>query len=122
MLPHCKYVFDLGANIGLAARYFAAKYPACRILSVEPDIANFKLLQLNVANLLKDGRCRALRAAVWSAPGKLNVSAPAQDGAYDAIRVCAGGADPQTSVNAYSMNDLLEISGFPRIDLLKIDI
>lgn len=122
VVADCKYIFDLGANIGLAARYFAAKYPGCRILSVEPDRANFKLLKLNAAALIRNGRCRALRAAVWSGPARLGISEPLDHSGYDAIQVSANAFSNQNTVDAYSMNDLLQISGFPRIDLVKIDI
>src|ERR1700687_4117230 len=36
-LKTCQYVIDLGANIGLASRYFACAYPQCRVFAVEPD-------------------------------------------------------------------------------------
>src|SRR5262249_12200769 len=43
-------IVDCGANIGLTALYLASAYPNARILCVEPDPANFALLQRNTRN------------------------------------------------------------------------
>jgi FkbM family methyltransferase len=41
-------IIDAGANIGLAAVYFANKYPKSTIVSIEPETTNFNVLQKNV--------------------------------------------------------------------------
>ena len=35
-VKECRTVIDLGANIGLAALYFASHYPRCQLFAVEP--------------------------------------------------------------------------------------
>jgi len=42
------FIIDAGANIGLAALYFKALYPAARIICFEPNKTNFELLQANI--------------------------------------------------------------------------
>jgi len=44
-------VFDLGANIGATAVFFAIRYPGSRVLAVEPHPANAALLRRNTAGL-----------------------------------------------------------------------
>lgn len=44
-----KFILDAGANIGLAARLFATLWPNSTIVALEPDHANFAMLQLNAA-------------------------------------------------------------------------
>ncbi len=46
-------IIDCGANIGITALYFAARYPNARIYSVEPDPSNFAILKQNVASELR---------------------------------------------------------------------
>ncbi len=42
-------ILDIGANVGLTAVYFANRYPAARIISVEPESENFDVLVQNTA-------------------------------------------------------------------------
>src|SRR5262245_30159398 len=49
-INNIKYIIDIGANIGIATRLFAAQYPGCRIMAVEPDRDNYALLQKNVGS------------------------------------------------------------------------
>ncbi len=42
-----KTIIDAGANVGLAAIYFANKYPNAKIISIEPERSNFDLLEEN---------------------------------------------------------------------------
>lgn len=44
-----KVIIDAGANIGLAAVFFANKYPKSKIVSIEPEITNYELLKKNVS-------------------------------------------------------------------------
>ena len=56
-------IVDAGANIGLASLYFAAAFPEARILAVEPDEENFRLLTHNVRTL--EERIECVQAAFW---------------------------------------------------------
>jgi FkbM family methyltransferase len=129
-LKTCEYVIDLGANIGLASRYFACTYPQCRIFAVEPDASNFAQLTRNLRPLLRSGRCVLERAAVWESNSILAVApAPGGDG-FDAIRVSRteslgteqSATRTKQCVTGISMNEVLARSGFPYADLLKVDI
>jgi FkbM family methyltransferase len=55
-------ILDCGANIGLAAAYFAAVYPKAKIVSIEPEPGNFRQLHTHCAGLNVD----CLHAAVAS--------------------------------------------------------
>ena len=44
-----KVIFDIGANIGAAAVYFAARYPRAKVYCFEPLPENIELLRRNVA-------------------------------------------------------------------------
>jgi FkbM family methyltransferase len=49
LLPESPYVVDGGANIGLFSLYLLQRYPAARILAVEPAPKTFRHLQANMA-------------------------------------------------------------------------
>jgi FkbM family methyltransferase len=63
-------IIDAGANIGLAALWYSRFYPDAAIVCVEPDRANFKMLEINTA-LVKN--VRSLHAAIGSSPGKVDI-------------------------------------------------
>lgn len=45
------WIVDIGANIGLSARYFTNAYKnTFSILAIEPDPRNYRLLEKNIAN------------------------------------------------------------------------
>jgi FkbM family methyltransferase len=49
--PDVSTVVDLGANIGLAARWLSVRYPVARIVCVEPEPGNVEILRENVREL-----------------------------------------------------------------------
>lgn len=55
-------IVDLGANTGLAARWFLERFPATRVVCVEPDPGNVAMLRDNVAGY--GGRATVIAAAV----------------------------------------------------------
>jgi len=68
-------IIDAGANIGASAVYFALAFPTARIVAIEPEERNFRLLQKNVEGL--DVRC--LHAALAAHPGHVKVVDPGED-------------------------------------------
>ena len=57
-----KVIIDAGANIGLASIYFTNKFPNTKIISLEPEKANFEMLQRNVKSYKN---IIPLNAALW---------------------------------------------------------
>jgi FkbM family methyltransferase len=55
-------ILDLGANVGLAARWFLTRFPNARIVGVEPDAANAASARRNLLAVAPDGRHRVIHA------------------------------------------------------------
>jgi FkbM family methyltransferase len=124
-VPGCEYVLDLGANVGLASRFFAAAYPTCRLLAVEPDERNLALYRRNMG-CVPAARWEVLRAAVWRADEPVALGLP-PDGpdygaGFDSIRVGPDHGSGGPTVPGLTPATLIERSGFPRVDLLKMDV
>jgi FkbM family methyltransferase len=62
----CPLIIDAGANIGVAALWFARLYPEAIILAVEPDPATLAMLDRNVERF---PNIRVVRAAIGSEAG-----------------------------------------------------
>ncbi len=105
-------IWDLGSNIGLTMRHMASVYPRATLLGVELDAANVRLATRNLEPCA--ARCRLITAAVWSCGGEVHYASRA---AEDGYRVQAGG---DRTVEAVTMNELLDVSGPP--DYVKMDI
>jgi FkbM family methyltransferase len=121
-VPDCHTIIDLGANIGLASRYFADHFPNCKILAVEPNLSTHEVLQLNVAHLVANDSCRTLRAAVWSSEKTLAGEAD-DPGHFSAFAVHeTADASGEESIAGWPMSRIIAHSGFERVDLLKVDI
>ncbi|HEX4609793.1 MAG TPA: FkbM family methyltransferase, partial [Urbifossiella sp.] len=119
----CQYVVDLGGNIGLTSLYLAAAFPRSRLLTVEPSPANREILEQNLAPLVRTGRCRICPGAVWHEDTTLDLSPPPDGVGFDAIQVTIATADGMRQPTpAYTVGTLMRTAGFPRIDILKIDI
>jgi FkbM family methyltransferase len=122
-IGECEYVLDLGANIGLTSLYLASVFPTCRILAVEPSPENVEMLTLNVSSLVTKGRCQICSGAVWWQDATVDLSPPPNGTAYHAIKVSGDcGAGMQQPAPAYTVETLMKLAGFPRVDILKIDV
>ena len=114
-------IIDCGANAGYASAYFLSRYPACDLIAVEPDAANFAILKANVSPF--GGRCRALHTALWSHPTSLSMSEQtAGEGKEWARQVREAGPGDQGTFEALDIGTLLAGSKHSRIAILKIDI
>ena len=108
-------IIDAGANTGLAAVFFANRFPEAKIISIEPEAENFEILRRNTApypNIV------ALHAALWGEDTFLGIANP--DARVDSYRFEVGAG--QQRVEAFSVQSILQRYGLHRIDILKIDI
>lgn len=113
-LTSAEFIIDCGANIGLSAVYFANKFPNAKIIAIEPDKENFRVLKINAAPY-KNIEC--LEMAVWPTETSLELSDPG---------IGSWGYQTKASLNgnikAITIDRILELNGMKQIDLLKIDI
>jgi FkbM family methyltransferase len=70
--PPVEHIAVLGANIGLLLVDLAARYPAARLLAVEPDPENAAVARRNLAPL--GDRCAFVEAAAWYEDTELELS------------------------------------------------
>jgi FkbM family methyltransferase len=120
----CKTIIDVGANIGLASLYFAANYPACRIFAIEPNPSSYRVLNINLEKLIKEGRAETLQAAVWGsekALGADQTKAADHYSIFTTVELENNGADEE-SIKGLPFKKIIERSGFDEVGLLKVDI
>jgi FkbM family methyltransferase len=122
VLPTCGQMIDLGANIGLSSLYLVSRYPAAKLLAVEPHSGSFDLLLRNLKPWIESGQCRPLHAAAWS-EDRAVAPAVSVDAWYQAsFRVVARDVSDCDSIRGLSMEALRRLSGADQIDLVKIDV
>jgi FkbM family methyltransferase len=110
-------VIDCGANVGYSSAYFLTYFPACTVISVEPDPANFALLEKNIAPYKE--RSKIVYSGLWSHPVGLKIQY--RDDAWATeVRECK--SDELPDVQATDIKTLLRESGKERISILKMDI
>jgi FkbM family methyltransferase len=114
-------IIDCGANVGYSSAYFLTRFPRAKVIAVEPDAANFAVLQ---ANMRRYGRrCEMLNTAIWShATGLVLSDEPWGDGREWARTVRPARAEEIPTMMATDIGTILAGSGFDRISILKIDI
>jgi FkbM family methyltransferase len=108
-------IIDAGANIGDSTAWYLTRFPEARVIALEPDPENFRVLELNCRPY--EDRVSLLCAALWSETGRLSLKKPgASDGVY--VREWDGTNDCQ----GISIPDLLQSQGISQVDILKLDI
>jgi FkbM family methyltransferase len=113
-----RLVVDAGANVGMATLYYSHQYPDAKIVAIEPEPSNFKMLQRNCAGL---ANVTLIQGALWPKNCELEID----DLTVDAwsFRVSARPSGPNgESVMAITIQDILKRFHLDRIDLLKLDI
>lgn len=116
-------IVDAGANIGLAAIYFANRFPNAVIYSIEPELSNIELLKKNIKPYKK---VHCLPMALHHTSnltlkiidlgfGEWGFVTKADDDLVEVDKIVG-------SVNTISLESLLAIHKHNIIDILKIDI
>jgi FkbM family methyltransferase len=120
-LANPKFILDLGANTGYASAFFASRFPAARILAVEPDPGNYKFCLRNVAP--DGGRVNVMQGAVWGKQARLALTRENScDGRDWSTRVVEAAPGTNAEVQGWDMKTLLDMAHQNDVDLVKIDI
>ena len=68
-----RVIIDAGANVGLAAIYFAHRFPTARIFAIECEASNFEILKRNVSPYPS---IVPIQAALWDHDGEIAIVDP----------------------------------------------
>jgi FkbM family methyltransferase len=110
-----KVIVDAGANVGLAALFFARMYPQATIYCIEPDPANYEQLKKNTCGYPS---IFTLNAALWPEDKPLRLNYSTTESA--SIFVQTGQTDFNTE--GKSIPSIQQQFGLQQIDILKVDI
>jgi FkbM family methyltransferase len=120
-LPGVRLVIDCGANVGYSAAYFLTRFPAARLVAVEPDPGNFAMLRHNLAPY--GDRVTLVHSGVWSHRTGLVLSEePFRDGREWSRQVREVRPGEAPDLQAVDLELLRRQAGGGRIDVLKIDV
>jgi len=111
------YIIDCGANVGYSTVYFANKFKKAKIIAVEPDPSNFKMLLKNTENYKN---IIPYKTAIWDEKTFLKVTDIGK-GNWGFI-VKKAEENEQDKFEATTILDIIQENNFPRVDILKIDI
>lgn len=121
-----KVIVDAGANIGLAAIFFAEKYPNATIISIEPEENNFNLLKQNTKNY---SNVVALHAALWDKIEEIDLLETGLDNwgfmtaeESNHNNITTPKIQKKHTVKTVTIESLLKDYNISMIDILKIDI
>jgi FkbM family methyltransferase len=104
-------IVDAGAYIGDTSAYFLSRFPASRIIALEPNTDSFPLASRNLEPYGK--QVSLLPAALWSETTTVCFA-----GSQTGAAISASGSEVPT----ITMPALMEEFGLDFIDLLKLDI
>jgi FkbM family methyltransferase len=114
-------VIDLGANIGISARYFLQFLPKAKVIAVEPSNKNCSIFEMNIGLRPDRDKVRLLQCAIGSKRGRGYLVADEAE-RYDSFTVAAFKPDFEKGepIEIAALSDLLVDVREPVI--LKIDI
>src|SRR4030095_16496880 len=110
-------ILDAGANVGYASLWFTRKFPQAKIISLEPEDSNFKMLKKNTdgyANIFP------VRAGLWSHPCFLKIIAT-ESGNWG-FRTEVSKNETDNSIGALGVNEIMDLYSWKDIDIVKMDI
>jgi FkbM family methyltransferase len=110
-------VIDAGSNIGLAAVYFANRFPGATIICLEPEPENFKLLQENIKHYPS---VTGLQQGLWSSKTYLRIEVDGKDNWGFTVTECS--EHEPGAVAATSIPQIMQEFGLSSVDIAKIDI
>ena len=115
LTPAPRRIIDGGANIGLASRVWAERWPDAKILAVELEPRNVEVLRRNAA---VSPNIEVIHAGIWGSPGKIAVS----DEITGECGYRVDAANPAGDIRAITIDEIADEHGWDTIDLVKLDI
>ena len=112
-----KVIFDIGGNIGIAARYLAHRFPRATVHSFEPIPQNCQLLERNVADANIRVHPYALGARSQTAEFHVLGAEQGRWGYYSLTRR----GDSSVRAEVRSVTDVLSELG-DAVDIIKLDV
>ena len=123
MLPEqAEVIVDAGANVGYSALFFARKYPAAKIIAIEPNPETY--LQL-VKNCSVYPNILPLCAALWKTTGTIKLQFTSNDGrklGSWGVRTVESDRSEMQDVSSISIDQIFAKYSLRKIDIFKIDI
>jgi FkbM family methyltransferase len=110
-------IIDCGANIGLTALYYAQHLPRARIVGIEPARENVEVARLNTRH---NPLIEILEAAVYDQSVRLELVDPGAE--KFAFRIQESRSSAQASIEAITLNALIQRYGCERALIVKVDI
>jgi FkbM family methyltransferase len=114
-----KLVIDAGANVGYTSILLKLYLPNATIVSIEPDIANAAMTKVNMA-INNFDKTEVIIAGVWSHDCWLELKKDKSDGKEWGFYVVE--SNIPTDLKAIDILNLPQLTNFPQIDILKLDI
>ncbi|MCX7381859.1 MAG: FkbM family methyltransferase [Alphaproteobacteria bacterium] len=110
-------ILILGAYVGYSAVFLAHRFPAARILCVEPAPASFRLLEINTRAFKQ---IETQRSAVWHSPTRLGVQSRSLGDwgqqLHDQI------PDAERNIPALTVSEILRVAGWDQVDMVVCDM
>ena len=116
-LGNPKVIVDGGAHIGFGAVYFASKYPNSKVIAIEPESENYRLLKRNTRAY---ENITSLQSGVWSTPASIKIES--SDVGTWSFRVIETTENDPEAMRAIDIPTVMKEFQLEHIDVLKLDV
>jgi FkbM family methyltransferase len=116
-----RVIIDAGANVGLAAIFYANRYPNSRIVAIEPELSNYQMLRKNVAHY---PNVVSIHAALWKEERELDIFDQGAGHTTFQTRESheSTGIQSRGPTRGITLDKLMADLGIDYVDLLKVDV
>lgn len=108
-----------GGNIGLFSILYASKYPAAKIVVVEPESSNFNILKKNISCYKN---ITAIQGGIWCKDIGLKITNPDYHNVGFRVDEVDGESNQNIDICGYSVNTIIKMFNVETIDIFKMDI
>lgn len=114
-------VFDIGGNIGVAARYFAHRFPQAQVHSFEPVPENLEVMRRNLESSAVHAHSYGLGGKSGEFEFHTPAAAPGDVSGYSSFGA-AGSASRTVRAAVQAVPEVLRKLNLERVDVIKIDV